>query len=135
MSLDSLRSRPRWMALFSSIVLMLAAMVPTVSRALATPPGNGWVEVCTATGMQWVQAEGEASAEPGTPPASGTLSLDHCPLCHLSTDKVFVLPPAPATGLLLEPDTTAHAVPEYHPPFVPSGRRFLPLLRAPPAAA
>ena len=128
MSLDSLRSRPRWMALFSSIVLMLAAMVPTVSRALATPPGNGWVEVCTATGMQWVQAEGETSAEPGTPPASSTLSLD------LSTDKVFVLPPAPATGLLLEHDTTAHAVPEYHPPFVPSGRRFLPLLRAPPAA-
>lgn len=134
MSLDSLRSRPRWMALFSCIVLMLAAAVPTVSRALATSPGNGWVEVCTATGMQWVQADADTSPEPGTSPASGTLSLDHCPLCHLSTAKALVLLPQ-AVGLLLASDTTVHAVPEYRQPFVSAGKRFRPLLRAPPVAA
>lgn len=70
---------------------MLAfALVPTVSRALVfASGGNGWTEICTSQGMQWVSADGERSS---TPPDSGAPQVDHCLFCQLASAGAAPLP-------------------------------------------
>ncbi len=101
--MNALRRRPlfAWIAL---LAITLAALMPTVSRALARGSASpvSWTEVCTASGVQRVKldrseiiedAKSTVSSEPG-----GNLPahkpLDHCPLCLLAADR---LGPAPAT--------------------------------------
>lgn len=87
-----------WMAL---LAITLAALVPTVSRALMPASGSAaaWVEVCSATGMQWVSLQTGAtttqrpdgSGDPGAP------SLDACPYCVLASERLAP-PPHPIAG-------------------------------------
>lgn len=85
-----------WIAMFA---MALAALAPTVSRALAwgaASPG-AWIKVCTASGMQQVALPGNAADGGGdagkTRPTH--LSLDHCPFCFLTADRLG--PPAQPT--------------------------------------
>jgi len=98
---NALRRRPlfAWIAL---LAITLAALMPTVSRALARGVASpvAWTEICTASGVQWVNldrsaiTEGAQSVVPGepggNPPAHNP--LDHCPFCLLAADR---LGPAP----------------------------------------
>jgi hypothetical protein len=90
-----------WIAI---VAMALAALAPTVSRALARPAGGsaGWIEVCTAAGMQALAlAAPDAAASDGPAeraPAPG-LSLDHCPLCLLGADRLGP-PPGPSPRAL-----------------------------------
>jgi hypothetical protein len=66
-----------WIAV---LAILLAALAPALSHALASASGSQWVEICTAQGSKWVQA-GEDGAERGTPPSAHV--LEHCPYCSL----------------------------------------------------
>lgn len=89
-----------WIALWA---FALAALAPTVSRALAASGGGGgtWIEVCTVAGERWVHVDDEPGGG-DTQPASG---LDHCALCPLMGDR---LAPTPASL----------ALPTVRPPFI-----------------
>lgn len=78
------RNRLNWLAWVCSIVMMLSALAPTVSRALAANGQPTWIEICTSNGSQWVLADGSASDQP----APDTQAIDHCPLCVVSADKL-----------------------------------------------
>lgn len=94
MTLLRTRRLSAWIAL---CVMALAALAPTVSRALvwgAAPSGPSWIAVCSASGMQWVPLDAAATVAPavsGTPgdgPPSAGHPLDPCPFCLLGTDRL-----------------------------------------------
>lgn len=94
--------------------MLLAALAPAVSRALASAraegPG-GWVELCTAEGLQRVAlpsaSGGDGGAVPGDPKAHH--SLDQCGHCLLAAERFAPLISAWAAMPI---DPGAHAVPE-----------------------
>lgn len=74
------------------IAMLLLAFVPTVSRMLASvglATGGSWVELCTVTGLKWVQLpDGDAPAPtPAAQPGGGDCA--YCPL--LNAVAVFAL--------------------------------------------
>jgi len=75
-TLIALRQRIGWLAL---AVLVFGAMAPTVSRLHATQLDDGWVEICTARGMEWVQIGPSSSSAP----TKSAASMDHCGYCLL----------------------------------------------------
>jgi hypothetical protein len=114
--------------------MLLAALAPAVSRALASAraegPG-GWAELCTAQGLQRVALPGASGtggeAVPGNLHAQ--LSLDHCGHCLLAAERFAPLIP---TWAALPIDPGAHAVPErfvFPPALRPTPR---PVARGPP---
>lgn len=118
-AMNSLRMRAtrRWFALLCSIVMMLAALAPTVSRSLTASEKSGtWVELCTTFGMQWVQIDfGNANASPSETDAEpqGLAGVDRCPLCvfvaDLAHDVHVAAPefvPLQAISLPVLPDST-----------------------------
>ena len=92
-----------WIAIFA---MALAALAPTVSRALARGAASpvSWTEVCTASGKQWINLDTAAitgatgstvAGEPdGSQPAHKP--LDHCPFCLLSAERLGPAPDAAA---------------------------------------
>lgn len=87
--ISSPRQRVAWLLLAA---VLLGALAPTVSRWLAgSNAGTGWVEVCTATGVNRVPADGSAPESP----AHAALG-EHCGYCRLQADLPFVLPAPPA---------------------------------------
>ncbi|MFT3807673.1 DUF2946 family protein [Arenimonas sp.] len=72
------------------LAMLLLAFVPTASRLLASAglaTGGSWVELCTVTGLKWVQLpEGDAA-----PSHSAQMGEDcaYCPL--LNAVAVFAL--------------------------------------------
>jgi hypothetical protein len=90
-----------WLAV---AVMLLGALAPTVSRALASRAGAApsAIEVCTSDGPRWLDLR---SAPPSDPNVSGTTvpegqgvvpSMDHCPFCLLVADR---LGPPPAASM------------------------------------
>lgn len=69
--------------------MLLAALAPALSHALASATGTQWVEICTAQGSKWIQV-GEDGSERGTPASAHV--LDHCPYCTLHAPNLG-LPP------------------------------------------
>ena len=74
-----------WLAVW---IAVFGALAPTVSHALVWAKGGhtAWNEVCTSTGIQ-IQTDSPDGPE-------SALSLDHCPFCLLSTDRVAPPPHA-----------------------------------------
>ncbi|MGE0348218.1 DUF2946 domain-containing protein [Hydrogenophaga sp.] len=118
-----------WLALFA---MLLGALAPTVAQAVVVSQGGqGWVQVCSASGMVWVQAdalEAQVDADGQKPMADASR---HCPWCSLQ--GAAGLPPAlPSQPVALEsrterPQARAGApTPSTHWPAAPS--------RAPPLA-
>lgn len=114
-----------WLALVAMLAL---AMLPTVSRAMASAQGesSAWAEICTAQGMKRVALD----SQPGEPamPESASGHLDHCPFCGLSA-QALDLPPAPPAVL----DLSAAA--DHLPPlFLQAPRTLFAWCRAQPRA-
>jgi hypothetical protein len=102
------RARPfiLWLA---SLALLVGSLAPALSQLVL---GNaGWVEVCTATGSQWLRADGAAPDQPA--PASAHWQ-EHCPYCSLHLPALG-LPPVlhvvalPAAGAGMLPPLLLHA--------------------------
>jgi hypothetical protein len=96
-----LRSHRRRIAWVMLITLVMAALLPSLSRAAAFVQGDlaPWSVVCAAP---------DASADPAAAPADAQHLLEHCPLCLLQAGGMG-LPPEVQQGLL--PVALGHAVP------------------------
>lgn len=108
-----------WIALWA---FALAALAPSVSRALAAHDSvrDTWVEVCSVSGERWVHIDEDGAG--GT--QHDAPQLDHCALCPLLGDRLTP-PPVP---LVLALQRTS-----FEPPTAP---QLLPLpTRVPLAAA
>ena len=81
-----LRRRTAGLALLAMLAMVL---MPTLSHALGQAAGADAVEICTAQGKAWVQAD--ASGD-GPRPAAAAGPLDHCPYCSLGTQLPALLP-------------------------------------------
>ncbi|MDB5805399.1 MAG: hypothetical protein JWN73_2721 [Betaproteobacteria bacterium] len=91
-----------WLATFA---ILLAALAPAVSHAMAAVRGGAsWVEVCTATGPALVKVAGEQAPVKDSAPSH----FDHCPFCFTHTGAAG-LPPAVAAVPVV---TGATALPE-----------------------
>ena len=114
-----------WIAL---LAMLLLALLPTLSRAMAVAQGESavWAEICTAQGMKRVALDSQTS-DPAAPEAAGG-HLDHCPFCSLCAQAVG-MPPAP----LVVRDVSATA--EHVPPlFLQAPRTLFAWRRAQPRA-
>lgn len=98
------RATRRLAAWLTMLAMVLGALAPTMAHALvAAKGGPDWVEVCSASGMVWVQIDGEGAAHAAD--ESGEKSLAdaprHCPLFNLH--GTAGLPPAPLHPMALAP--------------------------------
>ena len=85
----------RWAAWAACIAILMAALAPSVSHALARARGVdiAWMEVCSTTGLKVVQAA-SADGESGAPSSSdGKMQAAQCPFCSTHA-AVFLLPPS-----------------------------------------
>lgn len=93
-----------WLATFA---ILLAALAPTVSHAMAAARGQDvWVEICTTTGPSVVKVAGDHAPVPAQHDAAS--HMEHCPFCALHAGAA-PLPPAVAA---LPVSEARHALPE-----------------------
>jgi hypothetical protein len=83
------RAYSRLISTIAALAILLAALAPALSHALASAAGTSWVEICTAQGSKWIQAGDDGSERA---PTSAHV-LDHCPYCSLHAPGLG-LPPA-----------------------------------------
>lgn len=100
----AVRAHRRLTTWIAALAILLAALAPSLSHALASATGVEWIEICTAQGSKWVAA-GEDSPE--RVPASAHV-LDHCPCCSIHAPDLG-LPPAIDTAH--QPSRQVHDVP------------------------
>ena len=63
------------------LAMLMGAFAPAVAQAVvASQGGEGWVQVCSASGMVWVKADGLEDPAAGKPMADASR---HCPWCSL----------------------------------------------------
>ena len=117
--MNTWRARRGWAGWLALLVIGLAMLAPTVSRALAQRDGAlppGWVEVCTVSGIRWVQLDAAGNIQNESAP--GAPVLDHCPLCLLAGDRLAPPPMLLDTAAALRADLTqrlaAHRAPLAH---------------------
>lgn len=91
----TLLRRP-WAVWLAVLIAVFGALAPTVSHALARSQGGVvlWVEVCTDTGMRWVDGNTGLSSTDSPDGPESAPSLVHCPFCLLLTDRVAPAPHA-----------------------------------------
>lgn len=103
---NSARRFSAWVACFA---ILLAALAPSVSHAVAAAKGSGspWLEICTTVGTRYVRVAQDHN--PVSPvPAQETLHFEHCPFC-LTHAVSLGLPPADA--FILPAGIGGHAFP------------------------
>lgn len=103
----------RLTAWLAALALILGSLLPVVSHAVVVAPagGQGWVEVCTVSGMAWVRQvpddAGAASDSQHSKPGSGAL-MDRCGWCATHSPMAGL---PPVTGPLMGPVTLGADVP------------------------
>ncbi len=115
-----------WLALFA---VLLGALTPTISRALlASGQIDGWVEVCTAAGMKYVNPLTAAEVDPQTDLQA---FAEACPYCAAHAGSFALAAALPAVD-------TASLSPQQQLPLTGAPLRMgstdvvLPAPRAPP---
>ena len=119
------------------LTMLLSTLAPGVSRMLAAvaepASGQGWVEVCTAQGMQWAHLEPEPGSGAGDSVLADLLHrLDACGHCALATDRGT--PPPDFSGWGLS-QPVPHALPALTGQGVPATPVRSPGARGPPMHA
>ncbi|MDR7094961.1 DUF2946 family protein [Hydrogenophaga laconesensis] len=107
------RATRRLAAWLTMLAMVFGAFAPAVAHAIvASKGGPDWVQVCSASGMVWVQID-DGGAVHGAG-ESGEKSLAdaprHCPLFNLH--GTAGLPPAPLQALALAPRAGQPPAPE-----------------------
>ncbi|WP_196887490.1 DUF2946 domain-containing protein [Rubrivivax gelatinosus] len=113
----SKRGRHPFALWIAALVILMASLAPSVSQALGFARSAAAVEICTAHGSVWVDAD--TGGETGGPASAGHL-FEHCPFCSLHAPALG-LPPAPL------------ALPGVPPGAEPVPRAFLAAARTPHA--
>ena len=78
------------------------ALAPTLSHALQGRQAMDLLEVCTAQGARWIDADGDLVSAPADLHTTPGHVFDHCPWCSLHGGDA-ALPPAPAAIHLTAP--------------------------------
>lgn len=124
--MNTLRHHRQFFARLAAVVMLLAALAPGVSRAMAFAQGSiaPWSVLC-AGGMPMASpADGDAGAAD-----MGRHLLEHCTLCHLAGDAP---PPPPAQAPVTGPLALTRDGP---PPLALQAPRPLHAWAAPPGQA
>ncbi len=108
------RATHRFAAWLAMLAMVLSALAPTVAQAVvAAKGGPDWMQVCSASGMVWVQADalehGADAAAAGDSKKAMADAARHCPLFNLH--GAAGLPPAPLQHAALAPHTAPPAAP------------------------
>lgn len=86
-------------------VMVLSALAPTVAQAMVAVAEKGqWVEVCSASGMVWLKADGTDAANDSAP-VQGQSVADmgkHCPWCSFHGAVAGLPPPVTSAPLLVD---------------------------------
>jgi hypothetical protein len=83
-----------WVVWLAVLIAVLGAIAPSVSHALVLARGQApqGIEICTTDGPRWV-VDGTLSQDQDTAPQrEQAATLDHCPFCLQSTDRVAPVP-------------------------------------------
>ena len=82
-----------WVVWLVVLVAVLGAVAPTVSHALvfANGPSQQGFEICTSQGSRWVISDRDVSTDNSDPLQMPAATLDHCPFCLQSTDRVALI--------------------------------------------
>lgn len=125
---------------FAVWIALLGALAPTVSHAVALSRGGaaGVIEICTSSGSRWLLIQSSGTTVAPTDGATDTLfavdsktgqesalSLNHCPFCLLSTDRVAPAPHSLVHLFVVLGDSPEPAVRQafffshHHPPGAP----------------
>lgn len=132
-----LRVHRRLIAWLAMLALGWAALAPAMAQAVvAASDDAGWVQLCTTTGMVWVQSDGPGAAADGaTPvvPASDDASTMNCPWCTLHGGADTFAPPSPVA--LPMPERLADMPPAFYRAPTASFAWAAQHSRAPPVAS
>lgn len=84
-----------WLTRWLVGAMLLATLAPGISRSLASTRGAGdWVEVCSGTGIRWVQMGAAVDGVETDDLTRSALTLDNCGHCLLSADRFAPLIPS-----------------------------------------
>src|SRR3990167_7859006 len=124
------RAHRRFTAWLAMLAMVLGALAPTVAQAVvASSAHDGWVQVCSVSGMVWVQTDAAPASGDGNPMASATMD---CPWCSPHGGAAG-LPPVSAHAEPLPPQ--AQPLPVYFHAAALRGTWASGLARAPPLSA
>lgn len=97
------RVQRRFTAWLAMLALVLAALLPTLAQAaVAGSDRSDWMQICSASGMVWIQIEPAAADTESAPVADMGMQ---CPWCSLHS-PVTGLPPALASGFTVAASTS-----------------------------
>lgn len=128
------RVHHRFTAWLAAWAVLWGAWLPVLSHAAVAhqPVGNGWVEVCTATGMAWVNSADNGATPDTDHPASG-MKVAGCDWCatHNTLTGLPAAAQPPAVPLVFGPEAPAAFLHAPRPLFVWAAAQS----RAPPVTA
>jgi uncharacterized protein involved in copper resistance len=102
----STRHRQRVTAWIAFFAIMLASLMPTVSRAMAAAASDSSTQVCSTSHHDAMPAAGHHAPAP----EHGALHLDHCAFC-LTHAGSFGLPATVAVALPILAGPAVHPAP------------------------
>jgi hypothetical protein len=90
------RVQRRFTAWLAMLAVVLSSLVPTLAQAVVVASDRSdWMQVCSATGMVWVQADHAVGDTQSAPAADVGMQ---CPWCSLHSPATSLLP-ALASGV------------------------------------
>lgn len=126
--MDAIRLHRRFAAWLAIWALLVAALWPALVQAAVGGAGKSdWIEVCSASGMVWVKADG--STESQDHPAQD--KSQHCDWCSLHSGSGL----SPAQAETTVGGTGAHDVPDFRTSVPRPAQPLATQSRAPPLSA
>jgi hypothetical protein len=113
------------------LAILMAALAPAISHALAADNTAAWTEVCTASGSKRIQVKA-VDREPVPGPADAQ-ALEHCSYCTLQGHVPALPPSQPETALPVASGPNPLAAPHVAPQTIAVWQFAQP--RAPPLFA
>ncbi|MGE5622679.1 MAG: DUF2946 domain-containing protein [Bacillota bacterium] len=108
------RYRQRFTAWIACLAILMAALAPAISHALAAS-GKGssaaWDEVCTVDGVKSLHEHGAHDSGP----ADNGMHFEHCPFCFTHAAS-FGLPPSAQTFIPLAAGSPVRPLLFFHSP-------------------
>jgi hypothetical protein len=124
--------RRPWAVWLAVLIAVFGAIAPTVSHALVLAAGHGpqGVEICTSQGPRWVAADTTPSPDSPAPTQRSTVTVEHCPFCLQTTDRVA--PPPHLLPYLFSVQGGQQEAPVWQAFFYVATHTFAPPPRGPP---
>ena len=124
--------RRPWAVWLAVLIAVLGAIAPTGSHALMLAGGQSplGIEICTTQGPQWMAADTLSPADDSAPAQESAATLNPCPFCLHSTDRVAWIN-APLTYPFLVQDGEREPL-VWQAFFYSAERTFAPPPRGPP---